>query len=137
MDGVEAGDRGSVDGTVNVTVGSVELVGVTEDSVGLDTLEKLGSEGKTTGEAGGDGPGIDGEEGVDRPGGMGVGKLGTCSPIPGGGKGDKSLDGVTLETVDGGSGIFSGRIYSSSTVSTSELGIVGMLETLGTGLLAQ
>ena len=51
------------DGTVSE--GSLELVGVTEDSVGLDTVEKLGSEGNTTRGAGGEGPGIDGEEGDD------------------------------------------------------------------------
>lgn len=81
---------------------------MTEDSVGLDMVETLGIAGKTTGEAGGDGPGIEGEDGLDRLGREGVRTLGTGSPISGGGSGDNSLDGVRLETEDGGSGMFSG-----------------------------
>ena len=53
---------GTVDGTViegTVSLGKAELVGVTDDSVGLDTDEILARGGKTTGVPGGDGPGIE------------------------------------------------------------------------------
>jgi hypothetical protein len=49
----------SVDGTVSEE-GSVELVGVTEDSVGLEMVEGVGGKGGScSGEPGGDGAGIE------------------------------------------------------------------------------
>ena len=121
-----------VDGTVSV--GVTELVGVTEDSVGLDTVETLARGGKLTEESGREGPGIEGEDGVDRLRGSGVETEGTCGSC-GGDIRESGLDGVTLDTTDEGRGMFSADLSSSYSGTTD--GIVGMLETLGAGLLTQ
>ena len=69
-------DLAMVDGTVSV--GVTELVGVTEDSVGLDTIETLARGGKPTEESGREGPGIEGDDGVDRLRGSVVETEGAC-----------------------------------------------------------
>lgn len=128
---MEIDDPGMVDGIVNV--GSLKPVGVTDDSVGLDTVEMLRRGGNTTGEPGRDGPGIDGDDVAGKLGGSGVEGEETGSPNSGGRSGERILEGVRLETVEDGSGTFAAS-SSSRTLPSTEDGIVGILIA---GLLTQ
>lgn len=109
---------------------------MTDVSVRLVKLDTVASVGSMSGMPGGDGPGIERDDGVETEGGSGVEGVGTRGPRRGSGAGDNALEGVRLDTVDSGSAINSGCTSSSLSSGTRD-GIVGMLDTLTAGLLTQ
>ncbi len=137
MDGLDILGSGNVEGTVRVS--SVVTVGVTDDSVKLDTVEIDVSVGMTIGDCGRDGAGMEGVEVAGRLGGDIVDGERTNDIC---GLGVNSNSDRRLETVaglDNGRGISSGSTSPTSLSGTNE-GMVRMLPTsleLGSGLLRQ
>lgn len=127
MVGLETLGCCKVEGTVRD--GSVLVVGVTEDSVGLDIVDTERGAGISRGTCGGEGIGSDGDCVRDI---LGVAGVGVASLFGGSGKSRYDRDAVDAREglyTDGGRGISSGRISSSSSsLSMSDDGIVGTMD---------